>query len=272
MLGTRHEEYQAFTNGLPFVLNANLERSCFNRSKENNWHDNLEIQLCTEGKGIVLLDGERFEFNKGDVAIINSNVLHYTGTDTHLTYSCLIVSTDFCKQVDIDPNVLSFESIIKSSAFADKLAEINEIYLNSNIFCRKAKLNKLVLEIIIELAEHYIVQEAATTPNSPKYETVKSAISYIRDNYAKKITLDEIAKAVLCDKYALCREFKKLTGQTIFENLNNYRSIKAIDYLSEGYTVAQTASLCGFSNLSFFAKTFKKHIGKLPSEYRKLYS
>ena len=58
MLGTRHEEYQSFTNGLPFVLNVNLERSRYNFSKENNWHDNLEIQICTEGSGAVLLDGK----------------------------------------------------------------------------------------------------------------------------------------------------------------------------------------------------------------------
>ncbi len=269
MLGIRHEEYRSFTNGLPFVLNANLERSRFNRSKENNWHDNLEIQLCTEGSGTVLLDGKMFPFNKNDIVVVNSNVIHYTGTETTLTYSCLIMSNDFCKQVGIDSNCLLFEPFIKSSVLADMLSALIEIYLNPNASCRKAKLNKIVLEILIELAEHHTVQEIETAANIKKYEMVKSAISYIRDHYSQRITLDEIAKAVLCDKYALCREFKKLTGQTIFENLNNYRCIKAIDYLSEGYTVAQTASFCGFDNLSFFTKTFKKYIGKLPSEYRK---
>ena len=101
------------------------------------------------------------------------------------------------------------------------------------------------------------------------FETVKSVITYIREIYNKKITLDEISKAVLCDKYALCREFKRLTGQTIIENLNNYRCINAMRFLNEGYTVAKAAELCGFDNLSFFTKTFKKYIGKLPSEYKK---
>ena len=269
MLGTRHEEYQSFTNGLPFVLNANLERSRFNRSNENNWHENLEIQLCTEGSGTVLLDGERFEFNKGDIVIVNSNVIHYTGTDTKLIYSCLIVSTDFCKQIGLDPSRLLFESSIKSPVLVDWLTDLIEIYLNPNASCYIAKLNKIVLQILIELAEHHMVQEISTAFDSQKYKTIKSAISYIRGNYRRKITLDEISKAVLCDKYALCREFKKMTGQTIIENLNNYRCIKAIECLSAEYTVAQTAALCGFDNLSFFTKTFKRYIGKLPSDYKK---
>lgn len=269
MLGTRHEEYGFLTKGLPFVFNTDLKRSKFNRSTENNWHDNLEIQLCTEGSGTVLLNGKMFPFNKNDIVVVNSNVIHYTGTDTNLTYSCLIMSNEFCKRVDIDPSVLTFEPIIKSSALADMLTHLREIYLNPNTACRIAKLNKIVLKALIELAEHHTVQETATAANTKKYETVKSAIFYIRDNYSRKITLNEISKAVLYDKYALCREFKKLTGQTVIENLNNYRCIKATEYLSAGNTVAQTASLCGFDNLSFFAKTFKKYIGKLPSEYRK---
>lgn len=269
MIGTRYEEYGFSTENLPFIFNTDLKRSHFNRSKENNWHDNLEIQLCIEGSGTVLLDGKMLPFHKNDIVIVNSNVIHYTGTDTSLTYCCLIMSNEFCRRVDIDPNVLIFEPIIKSATLADMLTQLREIYLNPNTTFRKAKLNKILLKILIELSEHHTVKEAATVATAKKYETVKSAISYIRDNYSRKITLDEIAKAVLCDKYALCREFKKLTGQTIIENLNNYRSIKAIDYLSEGYTVAEAASLCGFDNLSFFTKTFKRYIGKLPSEYKK---
>ena len=154
----------------------------------------------------------------------------------------------------------------------DTLDKIRKIKENPNeIFSylkEIAKLNEIILKILIELADNHIIK---TSPNSnmKNFETVKSVITYIRENYNKKITLDEISKAVLCDKYALCREFKRLTGQTIIENLNNYRCINAMCLLNEGYTVAKAAELCGFDNLSFFTKTFKKYIGKLPSEYKK---
>ena len=37
VIGTRYEEYEQLRNGLPFVLNAYIERSCYNLSKENNY-------------------------------------------------------------------------------------------------------------------------------------------------------------------------------------------------------------------------------------------
>ncbi len=269
MLTTRYEEYNPLVDGLPFVLQVDLKRSRFQRSESNNWHANLEIQICTEGCGTVLLDSERHPFNKNDIITVNSNALHYTGTDTDLTYTCLIVSTDFCKKVGIDPSTVRFEPLIKSASLVHLFEELTKIYLDHECPCRIAKLNKIVLEMLIELAEQYITHKTAPSEDFKRYETVKNVISYIRENYRRKITIDDISKAVLYDKYALCREFKRLTGQTIVENLNNYRCIKAIDYLSEGYSVADTASLCGFDNLSFFAKTFKRYIGKLPREYKK---
>ncbi len=269
MKGTRHEEYHRFEGNLPFILSIDIERNIYQQSAESNWHENLEIQLCTEGKGAVLLDGQKYDFNKDDIIVVNSNVIHYTGTDTNLKYTCLIISSDFCKDIGIDPRNYKFCSLIKSAALVDLFTTLNETYSNHDIPFRTAKLNEVVIKILINLAENHITTAIPSVSNPKDFETVKSAISYIRKNYNKRLSLDEISKEVLCDKYALCKKFKRLTGQTIFENLNNYRSIKAVELLREGHTVAQTATLCGFENLSFFTKTFKKYIGNLPSMYKK---
>lgn len=269
MLGTRHEQYSHFINGLPFLLNTGLERSRYYRSTENNWHENLEIQLCTSGEGTVLLDGKKYSFIKDDMVVVNANVLHYTGTESDLTYDCLIISTDFCRQAGIDHQTLYIEPLVRSSALVHLFTDLKTIYFNISDPFRIAKLHKIALELLIALAEQHGLQLPAVASRSRKFETVKSTISYLRQHYPHKVTLDEIAKAVLCDKYTLCKDFKKLTGQTIMENLNHYRCIKAIDCLSAGYSVADTAAMCGFENLSFFTQTFKRHMGKLPSEYKK---
>ena len=265
MAGTRHEEYGKLTDGLPFVLNTNLKRTFFNNSEENNWHDDLEIQLCTEGSGMVWLDGKKVPFNKNDIVVVNSNVIHYTGTATEMTYSCMIVSSDFCKKVGLAG--FDFSPLIQSAIITEMFQKLVTIYSYTTVPYRIARLNQMLLNILLELAEHHSIRKDAIS--EAKYlDKIKATIVFIRKNYNRKITLDEIARAVLHDKYNLCRKFKNLTGQTIVQNINNYRCIKAIDYLNAGYTVAQAASLCGFENLSFFTETFKKYTGRLPSSYK----
>ena len=101
------------------------------------------------------------------------------------------------------------------------------------------------------------------------FDIIKSTVTYIQQNFNKKLTLKEISESVCFDKFALCKEFKKYTGTTIVEYINQYRITKAIDYLGDGLNVSETASLCGFENLSFFTKIFKRYTANNPSYYKK---
>ena len=248
---------------------VDLERSRYNLSKEQNWHENLEIQFFTEGSGTVLLNGKKYNVCKDNIVVVNSNILHYTSTDNHLVYTCIIISNEWCKKMNINYSSLCFFSLIESTKLKKIISELIRIYLNSQDILRTAKLNELLLRIMVELIENHC--DLNTTPplQSKAFEAVTSTIEFIHQSFQQKITLSQISKAVLIDKYSLCREFKKHTGQTIFEYINQYRSLKAIDYLSDGFTVTETASLCGFENLSFFTKTFKRYTGKYASFFKK---
>lgn len=70
-------------------------------------------------------------------------------------------------------------------------------------------------------------------------------------------------------KYIGCF-FKSMTGKTPIEYLNEYRIEKACHKLR--YTdmpVTDIAFSCGFSDLSYFIKTFKRLKGVSPGKYRK---
>lgn len=113
MLGTRYEEYSIHSK-LPFILHCDLERTPHNCSKEKNWHEDIEIELCTGGSGTVLLNGEKYKFEKNDIAVIGSDIIHYTSTENRLTYTCLIIRADFCRQMEIDCGKIQFTPLIKS--------------------------------------------------------------------------------------------------------------------------------------------------------------
>lgn len=267
MIAARYETYQALHQQLPFVLNTDLQRSTTNFSREPNWHDNIEIQLCTAGQGVVLLNGQRYDFFKDDVVIVNSNVIHYTCTDSSLTYSCLIVSTDFCRQMGIDYDQISFSPQVRDPRITQLFLQMLHIYSNPDLPLRIAQLNKLLLELLIAMGTDHAIQNPSPSVGKV-FDAIKAALTFIHENYIRKLTLDDISRAAAYDKFALCREFKKITGQTVFENLNRYRCLRAAEQIQSGYSVSEAALRCGFENLSFFTKTFKKYMGTLPSRYK----
>lgn len=269
MLSTRYEEYKNSSNSLPFIFHHSLKRTRFQCSESQNWHEDIEIQLCLDGEGWVLLDGKRFDFSKGDVISVGSNVIHYTGTDSQLVYSCIIINTEFCKRVGLDTRSLKLTSHFKSCTIEQFFADLTNAYLHQADPLRSLKLNRILLNILIELTEKHSVEQLEASQISRFFDNIKLAIKYLRENYSEKVTLDQLSKAVLLDKYTLCREFKKITGQTVIENLNRYRCMIASESLASGKTVAEAAELSGFDNLSFFTKTFKKYQGRLPSSFKR---
>ena len=266
---TRHEEYAHFAEGLPFVLHLKLKRTPATSSTQQNWHENLEIQLCTGGCGTVLLDGQKYPFLPGDIAVANSNVIHYTNTTDRLEYTCLIVDTAFCRQMGIDPTTLNATPHFQSEKIKTLFGELENLYHEQSNPCRTAELTGVLLQILIEICKRHSAPVKSLSTRTRSFENVKSTIRFLRENYAKKLSLDEIAKNVYTDKFVLSREFKKFTGHTIVNYLNNYRCQKAAEWISEGVSVAEAAWRCGFESPSFFTKIFQKFMGVLPSQYKK---
>ena len=118
------------------------------------------------------------------------------------------------------------------------------------------------------MTENYTLSENVCTVKNRSFDAVKCTIKFIRTNYERKISLDEVAKNAFMDKYTLSREFKKVTGQTIVQYINSYRCKKAAEYIISGCSVSESARICGFTNMSFFTKTFKLCMGKMPSKYK----
>lgn len=269
MLNTRYDIYTNNESNLPFMLYKNLKITPQNFTTSANWHENLEIQFCLDGNGIVLLDGEEYNITKGDIIVANSNVIHHMNTKSEVEYSCIIIDTSFCKQADIDTSELQFNSFFKDEKLFGLFRELNVAYSDTKNICRTAILRKIVLEILIMLRLNHTSSVTANRIKSHSYERVKNAIKIIRQEYNNKLTLEYIAKQVYTDKFTLSKEFKKLTQMTVVEYVNNYRTKKAAELIKDGMTVNEAARKCGFNNMSFFTKTFKSYMGALPSKYKK---
>lgn len=111
MTGTRYEEYSNLSSDIPFILHIDLEKTHYNYSKQKIWHEDLELQLCRGGGGTALLNGEKYDINKNDIIVVNSNVIHRISTDDKIIYTCLIIKASFCRMVGIDYDRLHFSPL-----------------------------------------------------------------------------------------------------------------------------------------------------------------
>ncbi len=235
-----------------------------------NWHENIELLCFIEGEGSCQYGEDVRRVVAGNIAVINPNILHRT--EGRLVYHCLIIDRVFCEQNGIPVMSLEFCDLIKSDKifglFLRIANEFKKVRSGQSDICTVADLRCLVLSLLSELCrDHIHSRSPEKRANTTSAEHVKATMTYMRTNFAQEITLDMIAEHVGISKYHLSREFRRLTGTTIFDSLNIIRCKEARHLLDDGATVSEAAAACGFENLSYFSRTFKRYTGKLPSEY-----
>ena len=266
MSRTRFEQYLDLKS-VPFKFYWTLKRTAANAGNPANWHENLEVQYCNEGEGYVLLDGQRHNVKKGDIIVANSNSIHFTGTNSQIMFSVIIIDSQFCKDVEIDHTKLQFESVFQNESIVEIFKELKSVQ-DGNDPCKTAVLRMLALKLLIELRTNHLVQERKKYTEKASFKAVRDAVTYIQEHFYEHFTLDDIAAVLFIDKYNLARKFKEQTGNTIINYTNEIRCDNAKRLILEGTPVHEAARLSGFNNMSFFTKTFKKHTGKIPSTYK----
>lgn len=93
---------------------------------------------------------------------------------------------------------------------------------------------------------------------------------YLRENFAKKIRLDQLADHFFVSKYHLAREYKKVYGTTIGSTLMALRISHAKSLLRFSHdSIDMISSHCGFQDATYFVKVFKAAENMTPSEYRR---
>ena len=136
----------------------------------------------------------------------------------------------------------------------------------------------------MEISKH---GDNALPPNSllhilPSLETIQKMMmysrrlecvwSFIEENYSDpELYLDQIAKHCGVNRdylNVLLHRFAKTTFNSL---LSRYRIEKSLElFLERNYTITEIYNQCGFRSAATFDRQFKKWIGCLPREYKKL--
>ena len=115
---------------------------------------------------------------------------------------------------------------------------------------------------------HSSPQEENHSTGQKKISMVRSTLTYLQEHYKEKLTVKEIAESCHFSKSYLSHTFKEITGLSIIGYINLLRCHNARALILEGSAISEAAADCGFADLSYFTRVFKKTLGILPSEVR----
>ena len=106
--------------------------------------------------------------------------------------------------------------------------------------------------------------------SSTKSRRIAKVCEYIDQNLDKDLSLAEVAALVNMSESAFSHFFKKRTGLSYINYVNNQRIARACTLLSDTtLSAAEICYDCGFNNKSNFIRIFRKKKNMTPIEYRK---
>ena len=268
------------TEDFPFAF-YHLDKNHLRYTMAAHWHSELELVRILKGEFHITLNNKLYIAKKGDIIFVNSETVHQ-GTPFSCEYECIVFHADYLYQNQFDShsfikNVLEGECTI-NEFFPASDGEINkslnnifnELYMDTPT--KKFKVISLFYNFFALIYDNnlYAYKIGNNIKSSDKNIVIlKKILSYLSENYDKPITLESISSVVMRSPRYIGCFFKNMTSKTPIEYLNEYRIEKASHLLlSTDISVTNIAYSCGFSDLSYFIKTFKKKMGVSPGKYR----
>ena len=272
---------------LPFVIYGTMMPTLFS-SFPLHCHEEIEMVLCDCGKCRYTVSGEEIDIGFGDILIIMPWVLHsfrlVEAKDYFLAATYLISvdminnhTVDICSSKYIQPLLereCSDYCVIRFGSehyeeFRNIAVPLFDTYFDHDRFF-ELKLKSLITDLVFRLFSHGFIRIRSDTPESNDVRIVRQVVDYISEKYMENITLAGLAELVNMSETGLSRLFRNVTGMSCIDYVIEYRLTKAMGFLrSTDKPIIEIAYETGFNNISYFNRTFKKHCGQTPSEFRR---
>lgn len=236
-----------------------------------HWHEALEFLWCVEGEGIVVSDEERLPIRPGDLVVVDANHIHTVYTDHGICrYNCLIPSPSLFERTELPVGRLPVLSRVTEENACTAMRRIVGEMEAKEPYYREA-VRALIFELYVALYRSSVREGAQPSPGavSARAELVKRVVGYVSRHYTEPFSMDVLCRETGFSKSYLCHAFKEVTGQTVLSYVNFLRCNHARSLLVSGkYNVGESAIQSGFSNLSYFSRTYRRVMGELPSAQR----
>lgn len=100
-------------------------------------------------------------------------------------------------------------------------------------------------------------------------QRINKVCNYLEQHFSKPISIEDAAKIINISKSAFCKFFKRTTGKTFSDYLNEIRiGYACYQLLETDKPIAGIARSAGFDSVSYFNRVFYKKKNSTPREFR----
>jgi YesN/AraC family two-component response regulator len=209
-----------------------------------HYHPEYELTLIENGKGTRMVGDHHENFESGDLVFIGPDLPHTWMSDLNMKGNCKVVVIQFTKE------------FIQRFIGLEEVTQINRFLSNSKKGLSMNTNNN-----------HDVKNLIKALPSK-----INTVCQYIQKHATDSLTIHQAASIIHLTPSAFCKFFKRMTGKTFSDYVNDVRIANVCtDLLATDKQVSTIAFENGFETITYFNRIFLKKKGMKPSNYRKNY-
>lgn len=268
---------QKETRSVYYDKDLNIEAYSFKGVAQkfpNHFHDYYVIGFIEKGQRHLSCKNRSYNVGPSDLTIFNPNDNHTCEQIDNgaLDYRCLNIQLDIMKKIAFEITNKEYipyftENVLFNNELAASIREVHRMIMQEEKDFKKEEIFFFIMEQLI--TEHSDMASCADLQDSNA--EINSICEFLKNNYMKNITLNDLSELSQISKYHLLRSFTKQKGISPYSYLEAVRINEAKKFLKQGISPLETALKTGFADQSHFTNFFKRFIGLTPKQYGKIF-
>lgn len=252
-----------------------------------HWHEELEVGIVRTGSIVISTPNSRNKLMQGDCFFINSGVLHRIQNqdsnechvDTLVFHARLLGGNmdsvfwrKFIRPVTSNPGITLLCFGKKGKEQQARMITSSWLACLDGEYGFEIHVRHLLSQLVLYIHKEEQQAEPFDSNKMLHYnERAKKMLTYIREHYQENITIQAIAGSVSISESECLRCFRKVLGISPIAYVKMHRLQNAAELISTTrWKISYIAQQCGFSEMSYFSKSFRETYHCTPSEYRSM--
>lgn len=227
------------------------------------YHD---LTYVIAGKSTYFIHDVPFHLQQGDMIYIPKGSYRQAFTSPDTPMHCYAFNFH-CSLNNRECVQLPFPSIFTIHADPELMRLFKDF---AGLWLEKRQGYTLKARAVFMLILHKLLYSYSSDNPTVTDPRIQKANEYILNHYDQKIDMEHLARMSELHPVYFGSLFREANGCTVKEYITNIRINNAENLLlTGGYSVSEAAERCGFNDIFYFSRVFKKRKGYPPSAARK---